>query len=240
MPTATPAPPGPGRRAFEVVLHWVESRILAGDLSVGDVLPAERELAQTLEVSRAAVREAVRALQAMGVVRSAVGAGGAGGTTITAVPSRALTDLLQLHVALTNFPLADVIEVRVALERLSVRLVAGLDPDEHLSDVRAALDAMAEPTLDRQGFNDADTAFHVALATAGGNRLAADLTTAIRESLRLPILDRFRSLEEWDEVVRRLRSDHEAIYAAVARHDAEEAERLMEQHIRSAWSSLDG
>lgn len=237
--TASASPHPTGKKAYEVVLDWVEGRILSGELFVGDVLPPERELAHTLDVGRSAVREAVRTLQAMGVVRSTVGAGGAGGTTITAVPSRALTQLLQLHVALANFPLTDVIEVRIALERLSVRLVSTHGTAEGLEPVRSLLEVMAEPTIDRQSFNDADTAFHVALAAAGGNRVATDLTVAIRESMRLPILDRFRTLDEWDVVVERLRADHEAIYEAVLRRDAEAAEALMEEHIRTAWSSLD-
>ena len=62
----------PGR-AYEVVLRWVDERILSGDLAVGDHLPAERELARQLEVGRSAVREAMRTLQAQGVVRSFVG-----------------------------------------------------------------------------------------------------------------------------------------------------------------------
>lgn len=225
-------------RAFEVVLAWVDAKILGGELQVGDVLPAERDLAQSLEVSRSAVREAVRSLQAMGVVRSSVGAGGAGGTTITAVPSQALSRLLQLHVALANFPLPDVVEVRIALERLSVRLACGGTSPDELANARAMMDVMSTPGLDRRAFNDADTAFHVALAEAAGNRLATDMTAAIRESMRLPILDRFRRLDDWDDVVQRLRADHEEIYAAVVRRDADEAERVMERHIRSAWRSL--
>lgn len=227
-----------GLRAYEVVLAWVEQKVLTGGLAVGDHLPAERELARTLDVSRAAVREAVRTLQAQGVVRSAVGAGAAGGTTITAVPSRALSRLLRLHVALANFPLSDVIEVRITLERLSARLAARNATDDQLAVAKAALDVMADPAVDRQSFNDADTAFHVALAAAAGNRLAEDLTVAIRESMRLPILDRFRHLDSWDEVVQGLRRDHEAIYAAVEAGATDAAERLVEAHIRSAWRAI--
>lgn len=229
-----------GLRAYEVVLAWVEQKILAGELAVGDHLPAERELARRLDVSRAAVREAVRTLQAQGVVRSAVGAGAAGGTTITAVPSRALGRLLRMHVALANFPLPDVIEVRIALERLSARLACRNASEQDLAAAQAALGVMADPAIDRQSFNDADTAFHVALAAAAGNRLAEDLTVAIRESMRLPILERFRHVDSWDDVVEGLRRDHEAIYAAVAAGDVSGAEVLVEAHIRSAWRAIGG
>ena len=237
---ASPASPSDARgpQAFEVVLGWVDAQILEGRLTVGDQLPAERELATSLDVSRAAVREAVRTLQAQGVVQSSVGAGAAGGTRLTSVPSRALSRLLRLHVALANFPVPDVIEVRIALERLSVRLASRNASPGDLADARRALEVMADPSIDRQAFNDADTAFHVALATAAGNRLATDLTVAIRESMRLPILDRFREARGWDDIVDGLRSDHAAIFAAVERRDAQEAERLVEAHIRSAWQAL--
>lgn len=228
----------PALRAFEVVLHWVDERILSGALAVGDHLPAERELARQLDVSRAAVREGLRTLQAQGVVRSSVGAGSAGGTTITAVPSAALSRLLRLHVSLANFPIADVIEVRVALERLSVGLAADNATADDLLLMRDLLDEMAEPDLPREEFNDLDTGFHVAVAAAAGNLLARDLTGAIRESMRLPILDRFRGLEAWDELAPVLRRDHEAIYAAVVSGDPTLAKELMEGHIRSAWRSL--
>ncbi len=227
-----------GRRAFEIVLAWVDEAILEGRLRVGDLLPAERELARRLDVSRSAVREAVRTLQAQGVVRSTVGAGSAGGTTITGVPAHALTRLLRLHVALANFRLPDVIEVRVSLERLSARLAATHWSESDLVRLREALDAMEQAAGDRDRFNDADTAFHVALARAAGNLLAADLTVAIRESLRLPILDQFRHLPAWDELARRLLKEHAAILDAIEARDAAAAESLVEEHIRSAWRTL--
>lgn len=227
-----------GLRAFEVVLRWVDDRILSGALEVGDRLPPERELAGMLDVSRAAVREAVRTLQAQGVVRSSVGAGAAGGTMITAVPSAALGRLLRLHVALANFPLPDVIEVRIALERLSVRLAAANATAADLVAMRVLLETMDDPDIERALFNDCDTRFHVALASAAGNRLARDLTAAIRESMRLPILDRFRNLEAWEDLAPVLRHDHHAIFAAVARGDGDAAAALTEEHIRSAWHAL--
>lgn len=228
----------PGR-AYEVVLRWVDERILSGDLAVGDHLPAERELARQLEVGRSAVREAMRTLQAQGVVRSFVGAGAAGGgTVITAVPSGALSRVLRLHVALANFPVDDVIQVRIALECLSVGLAAQNATAEQLATLRDLLEAMDDSDLPREEFNDLDTAFHVAVAAAAGNLLARDLTSAIRESMRLPILDRFRRLDSWSGLVPKLRRDHEEIYAAVASGEANVAQQVMERHIRSAWRSL--
>lgn len=240
VPASEPQPSSlePALRAFEVVLAWVDEQVLAGRLTVGDQLPAERELAKQLQVSRAAVREAVRTLQAQGVVRSAVGAGAAGGTTITAVPAHALTRLLRLHVALANFRLTDVIEVRITLERLSARLAASHWTSADLTTMRSALDVMERETTDVHRFNDADTAFHVAVAQAAGNALAADMTVAIRESMRVPILDQYRHVADWNDVAADLRKQHTAIYEAIAARDATAAEELIEGHIRTAWLAL--
>lgn len=234
---ATSSSPGP--KAFEVVLGWVDARILEGELHVGDQLPAERELARELNVSRSAVREAMRTLQAQGVVRSSVGAGVAGGTIVTSVSAGALGRMLRLHVALARFRLPDVVEVRVALERLSARLAAASATSNELAQMRGLLELMAAPDIDRARFNDYDTAFHVAVAAAAGNSLVMDLTTAIRESMRLPILNRFHQIEAWESIVDGLRCDHEAIYEAVALGDGDRASELMEDHIRAAWNVLD-
>lgn len=230
------------QRAYEVVTGWVEQRILDGQLSVGDQLPAERELAVRLGVSRAVVREGVRALQAQGILHSTVGAGGAGGTRITAVPSGALAQLLRLHVALTQFPLGDVLEVRVALERLSARLAAGGLAPEGLTALDAALDRMREAAASREEFNEGDTAFHVAIAEAAGNRLAADTTVAIRESVRAPLMRLFAALSEerYRSLVQELHQEHEAIRDALVAGAADRAEELVEAHIRTAWARLGG
>src|SRR5665647_1450203 len=94
-------------RTYELVLQNIEAQIVSGALRAGERLPPERELAELLGVSRPAVREALRVLEAQGVVRSQVGQGPGSGTTIDRVPSDALARLLRLHVALGSFPLAD-------------------------------------------------------------------------------------------------------------------------------------
>lgn len=226
-------------RAYEVVTDWIEERILTGALAVGDLLPAERDLAATLQVSRAAVREAVRTMQAQGVLHSTVGAGGAGGTRVCALPSGALTRLLRMHVALANFALDDVLEVRVALERLSGRLAAPRLTSDDLAAMQGALRAMREAAT-RDDFNEADTAFHVAIAEAAGNRLAADTTVAIRESVKGPLQAGFARLssEEYEQICVDLIEEHEQICAALARGDSELSADLLEGHVRRAWERL--
>ncbi|MFJ1707670.1 FadR/GntR family transcriptional regulator [Kitasatospora sp. NPDC088346] len=225
--------PVPRARTYELVLARIEEQFLSGRLGVGDRLPPERELVELLGVSRAAIREALRVLEAQGVVRSRVGTGPDSGTVIAALPSEGLTQLLRLHLALANFPLGDVFEARASLERSSARLAAGHATAEQLARLREPLLRMDEAGLTREGFNDCDTAFHVALAEAAGNRLIADLTVAVRNAVRHTILTAFHRLPDWEAQAARLRAEHHAIYEAVAAGDADRAGELVEAHIRA-------
>ena len=170
-------------------------------------------------------------------MRSQVGKGPDSGTTIDRVPRDALARLLRLHVALGSFPLEDVVETRVALERSSVVLACRNSQPEDLARMRAALLAMDEEEVDRETFNQVDTDFHVALADAGGNRLMSDVTRAIRESVRMPILTSLSAMPEtgkngWLLIRDGLRADHHAIFTAVEAGQGEQAADLLEAHIR--------
>jgi len=189
------------------------------------------------------VREALRILEAQGAVRSQVGKGPDSGTTIDRVPSDALARLLRLHVALGSFPLEDVVETRVSLERSSVVLACRNAQAQDLERMRAALLAMDAKEVDRETFNERDTDFHLALADAGGNRLMSDLTRAIRESVRMPILVSLSAMPEtgehgWPRVRDGLRADHHAIFAAVEAGQAEQAADRLEAHIRGFASHM--
>lgn len=219
-------------RTYELVLDRIEEQILEGQLRVGDRLPPERDLAAMLGVSRAAVREAMRTLEAQGVVHSAVGTGPDSGTMVAAASSQALTRLLRLHVGLTSFPIADVVEARVMLERWSVQLAARNAGPEQLARIQELLTAMADRGVGRDEFNDLDTEFHVAIAEAGGNRLVCDITSAIRESLRHTLLVAFKSMPDWDRVADGLRAEHRHIWELISARQGSQAADAVEQHIR--------
>lgn len=225
-------------RAHELVIEAIEDQILSGTLKVGDPLPAERDLAARLQVSRAGVREAIRVLEGQGVLRSSVGAGTDAGTFVASFSSEALTRFLRLHIALSKFQLVDVLDARVMLERSSAILAANNSDAEAQAAIRGPLDRMDFDGISREEFNDADTDFHVAIAEAGGNRLVADMTIAIRASLRGPILEAFRQLEDWPQVATMLRKQHHAIFGAIAAGDSQSAADLTESHIRAASEAL--
>lgn len=235
--------PVPRVRTYELVLQRIEAQIVSGALRAGERLPPERELADLLGVSRPAVREALRVLEAQGAVRSQVGQGPDSGTMIDRMPSDALTRLLRLHVALGSFPLADVIETRVTLERSIALLACRNARPENIARMRANLSAMDEPRISRETFNQLDIDFHVEVAEAGGNRLMCDMTRAIRESVRVPFLAAVKAMPEtgkygWPTMLDSLRGEHHAVFSAVEAGDGARAADLLESHIRGFYMDL--
>jgi GntR family transcriptional regulator, transcriptional repressor for pyruvate dehydrogenase complex len=219
------------RRIHEVVLAHVEERIAAGQLKVGDRLPAERDLAAALGVSRSAVREAIRMLEAMGTVVQGTGSGPDAGTVLAAAPGDALTHLVSLHVMLASIGTADVVRVRIALERESTRLAA---KHARAADHAAMLEqvaAMADPAIGPGEFNDRDTAFHLAIAEASGNVLLAQLTTALRTAMRPTLLRALQAGPDFPAVAARLAAEHRAILEAIRDGDGELAAARVEAHI---------
>jgi len=235
--------PVPRVRTYELVLQRIEAQIVSGALRAGERLPPERELAELLGVSRPAVREALRVLEAQGALRSQVGQGPGSGTTIDRVPSDALARLLRLHVALGSFPFADVIETRVTLERSIVVLACRNARPENVARMRATLLAMDEPGITQETFNQLDIEFHVELAEAGGNRLMCDMTRAIRESVRVPFLAAVNAMPEtgrysWPNMLDSLRAEHHAVFSAFEAGEGDKAADLLESHIRGFYMDL--
>ncbi|AZL07046.1 MAG: FadR/GntR family transcriptional regulator [Brevibacterium aurantiacum] len=238
------APQGPSWKpvarssTHELVINAIEEQITSGSLTVGDPLPSERELAAKLQVSRAAVREALRVMESLGVIVSHVGSGKSAGTFIASMPKEALTRFLRLHVALANFSIEEAIETRIQLERSSTALATGRVHDDALAGMNASLAIMDTPGVSLETFNDADTAFHVAIARASENQLLSDLTEAIRGSLRRPILIAFHEVDDPRALMAQLQGEHHAIMRAIVDRDTDHAVQLTEDHIRSAAAAL--
>lgn len=225
-------------KTYELVVRQIKEEIFAGRLRPGDRLPGERQLSEQLQVSRPSVREAVRILQAMEVVRSRPGAGPGSGMVVATAPGRALSDLLRLHVAVSSYSMSDVVRVRMALEDRSVRRLAQRFAEVDTAEVRETLAQMASPGLDRETFHDLDTEFHLALARCADNALLADLMSALRDAVRRPMATAFGDAADWDDRVPELVREHELIFTAIAAGDPDAAAELMRAHVEGFYGSV--
>jgi GntR family transcriptional repressor for pyruvate dehydrogenase complex len=227
-------------RTHEQVLTQIQEKILDGRLRVGDRLPSERELVQALGVSRNSVREALRVLESMGIVDAHVGSGRDAGSTVAGRSTDALSNLLRLHMALAQFHLDELVDVRIELERLAVSRAAAEADDAELAELRALTTAMAEPELDHERFHELDSEFHIRLARASHNALAADLMQALRDAVETEMMSAFSRVRDWDTTVAALAAEHREILALVEAGKGEEAARLVAQHIRGFYEAVGG
>ena len=225
-------------KAFEVVLHHVEEEIFTGHLRVGSLLPAERALALDLGVSRTAVREAMRTLQAQGIIESSVGAGNAGGTWISGEHGSALTNLMRMHVALEVFSPADVLSTRVLLERHSIAAAITHATPEGFGDLDAIVEEMRDPATPLRRFNELDTEFHASIAHMGGNELIRALTVAVRESIARDVRGAAANDMNLHTFRQMVLHQHAGILAKMQLGETTAAQDLMSEHLQWRWSSL--
>ena len=220
---------------FEGVLDYLTNEILEGRVVPGDRLPNERVLAAQLGASRSAVREAIKVLNAQGVLTSLAGPGG--GTRVAAQQGDALGRMLRLHVALDAISFAEVTETRVVLERAAAMAAAEQRDDAGLAELAAIIAAMWA-TPDAARFNSLDTSFHVTIAGLGANRLIRDVTVAIRQAVARPILNAEVVLPDWEGLRAQLNVEHTAILEALRLGDGALAADRVEAHIRQAHEAL--
>lgn len=233
--TPDPARSAPPARAWRVVLDSIEGDLLAGTLGPGDRLPPERELASTLGVGRSSVREALRVLEVMGLIRTATGSGPTSGAIVTATPQGGLAQLLRLQVAAQGFPIPEVYETRLLLEEWAVAHLAARE-DVDLAEVHATLDAMAADDLTLDEFLALDSQFHVRLVEASGNVVVAATMAGLREAIEGYIRAGATRIPDWDDTAARLRHEHAEILDAIERGDADTAQARVREHITAYYA----
>lgn len=217
--------------AYLQVAEQIREAILDGSLAAGKPLATERELCRQFGVSRTTVREALRALQAQGLVAG----GGSTSTVRTTVAngptSAPLRDALRHLVQLQRVSLADLVELRCALEGAALSRAASDGDPARLAEARQALDEMAVTGISAEDFDAADVRFHVALVAASGNEALHLVMLAVRESVASHLLEALAGLKETRPVLRALHAEHAAVLDAVEAGDGERAAELVRQHV---------
>jgi len=220
------------RRAWEVVLQRIEGDLIAGRLLPGDHLPAERALAAELGVGRSSVREALRVLEVLGLIRTQTGSGPQSGAIIVARPSGGMSALMRLQVAARGFATADVVKTRLVLEAAVVSELAAQRPDlSPATEILAAMDA----ELTEAEFLALDAAFHLALAEASGNEVIAAMMAGLRHSVESYVTAGSVNLPSWSTTSARLRAEHRGIVAAIEAGDPALASTRIRHHIETYY-----
>jgi DNA-binding FadR family transcriptional regulator len=218
-----------------LVSHQLRQAIVSGRVSIGAEMPSEKELTEELGVGRSTVREALRILQAQGLL--------SGGDTVSTRRPRVSTEetlssaaalAMENAMRLGGVPLRDLVEVRVGLEGAAVEAAAGASADA-LTDARAALAAMGRAGLDIESFRAADLLFHANLAAASGNAAFPLVMSVLRTAIASHLGEALQKERDVAATLRVLTLEHEAILNAVARGHGARAQALMTTHIRAFY-----
>jgi DNA-binding FadR family transcriptional regulator len=211
-------------RASGEIVSQIERAIFSGELSQGDRLQSERELAEQFGVSRITVRDALRILEARGLIRVKVGA--TGGAFVAESSTDRVAESISTMIQLKRMTLSELAEARTVVEAATAELAA------HRADAAAvsrlvqvaarARAAMSEDVTHAEASMD----FHVELARAAGNEVLHATVGAYRELL-VPAIRDLRN----ERSVRNTQKVHEEIVEAVRRHDAAGARELMVAHL---------
>jgi DNA-binding FadR family transcriptional regulator len=224
-------------RTHEQVVAEIENRLIAGSLKAGDRLPPERQFAEALGVSRGAVREALRILEAIGVVEAGTGSGPSSGSMIVKDSIAGMAMVLRIHLQLASFTQDDLVEVRLLIEHLAARKSAETATSEDIADLRSLVEEM-RGVHTTAAYNDLDASFHVRIVRASDNALAAVLMAALRDALRQAMVTAFDSLNDPAGMMQALTDEHAAIVDAIAAGNGDQAAELVASHILSFYRAV--
>jgi DNA-binding FadR family transcriptional regulator len=232
MSAATPLNKVAPVRIFEQAVGQIRERIVSGAWAVGEKLPTEQDLGRQLDVSRSSVREALRVLEAEGMVEVKRGLG----TFVTAQPAaRPVPGETARWLAQRGEALEQVLLVRERIEGLAAELAARQITPAQLAELDGLLDEQRRASAEAAQANDAavdglarlDAAFHLAIAAASGNdivlEIVAHLIPAFQESNRAVLYLRRRAPE--------MEAEHAAIREALGDGDAATSGAVMRAHI---------
>ena len=213
------------QRTMQVVNH-IRALIEDGTLQAGDKVPPEREFAHMLHISRASLRTGIGYLAAMGVMNVRHGVG----TFVADGPAEFGKTSLSLMSALHGFQSWQMFEARIVIESQVAGLAAERGTDEHhaamaeeVAEMFSLLDGPAEYLVH-------DVLFHRTISKASGNPILAAVIETITSAL---YEDRLQTVE-YSTDMRESAEMHREIYRAIRLRDAQEARRLMREHLELA------
>lgn len=222
-----------GHHAFEACVEQLATAIRLGVYPHGTALPAERELAEQLGVSRATLREAIAALRSAGLVETTRGRGG--GTVVRRGPARR-TAAARAAIRGRHADLLDSLRFRGIVEPGAAALAAGRDLDRAtralLSDSLAAVSEAPAGPVHRQ----CDSRLHLAIAAASGSARTMAAVTEVQGALD----EMLHAIPVLSVNIAHSTAQHRAIVAAILAGNARKASRVMAEHCEDTAALLRG
>lgn len=214
----------------EAVIAEIRDAITRGDLSPGDQLPPERELAERLGVSRLTMREGLKVLAAIGLVEARQGEG----TFVCRPKAESMLDPL-LATMLETEQLLELIEARTVLEVALVGLAARRASAAHLDRLAASLERFAGHLEAREDYLQADLDFHATIAEAADNPVLSRFYANINDLIS-HLRQKTYTVEGSGE---RALISHQEIFEAVCARKEAASQNAMREHMKNVQFDLE-
>lgn len=234
-----PDPPRPRFQRIGRVLtssavrQQIEESIVNGTYGPGSALPSERALAEELQVSRVAVREALSSLKAVGLVTIEHGRG----TFVAGSPGAVYVDTFKAWIALHRDEVIELMQIRGALDALAAATAASCATKVDLREVRSAERAFAKAVTEQANaeyLSDLDVQFHMQIVAAGRSAMQYHLLGELHKQLH-----RSRhALLSQPARARQSTIEHREIVKCIISGDVDSAERAMREHVQSSLRSV--
>ena len=208
-------------KIYELVMEQIKDIVKKGKLKNGDKLPSERDLCEKLEVSRTSVREALKALQVLGLIDSKHGEG----NFIKENFEDSLFEPLSIVFLLIGSKSGDILEFRKLIEPETAALAAKNITDEEIIELKEIMNKL-DSTIDAEISASLDKKFHYKIAQASRNNVISTMMFSISsliekyiENSKIHTLNREMVKAQHEEIWKALKvRDGEAAAAAVKRH----------------------
>ena len=218
------------QRLYQQVAQQVADLIQSGELPAGERLPAERELAKRLGVSRPTVREAMIALEMAGLVEVRTGAG----VFVRAAPGSGASDATRFDVGPSPF---DLLGARLLIEP-EIAAAAAARADASAIEMIAETIQSLRHAPDHEASLAADRRFHAAVARATGNSVVVSIVEQLWAGMSSPVFEGLSSRTGLPETDGMTIADHEEILRRIAAHEPAAAREAMRRHLRHVETIL--
>ncbi len=220
-------------KSSDVLADQLRRHILKGDLPPGEFLPTERDLVRQTGLSRGSVREALRLLEAEGLV--ATRPGRAGGSVARQPGDESLAKYVSLFVHGRGITLMDLLQTRATIEPSLAALAARNRTAEELQELDACTRRVEEAFDDVPRYLAENVKWHCAIASASHNELLRAFMVAISSTIyRASAIQDFATPDIRTVVIKA----HRRILGAISERDAEAAHRRMARHLAALTSQM--
>jgi DNA-binding FadR family transcriptional regulator len=224
MPIQTVEP----QRLYRQIAEQLRQLMVSGEFAVGSRLPAERELATQLGVSRPSVREALIALEVEGMIEVRTGSGIYVQSTTRNTPASTAIETSS------EWGPLEVMSARILVESEVAALAAQNAQKKDVQAIREGLQQMKQEAARNEVPREGDEAFHQAIAQACGNSVLLDTVQRFWLARKGPLFERlgdyFEHPASWQAAI----AEHQAVYEAIEAHDAPAARKAMQKHLKQA------